>query len=201
MEKCIKRILSVIGIASILGACILLSKDIYQQQKLEQIEEQQIEQFLEMDKKTNVEEDIQVREDTKREEVYIAVLEIPKIHFKKGLYDINSSKNNVDETVQILKESDFPNIESGNMILAGHSGIGKSAYFNQLNTLQKGDLIFLYYQGIKYVYQFSNCYEIEKTGYFEVPKNDETTLILITCKMNTNMQLVFISKLIHQKTI
>lgn len=206
MEKFYKKgFATKIGIFSILVASILLLTDICQQQNIKQIEDEKIEQFFIQERQRNEVDVVEIKNENIELEMnsnYISVVEIPKIQLIRGLFDIEDDRNNIEENIQILKESDFPNVENGTMILAGHSGIGKSAYFNHLDNLQIGDLIFLYYQGTKYVYQLSSCYEIEKTGYFHLSdSNQKTKLILITCKINTNLQLVFISELLSQEPI
>ena len=126
-------------------------------------------------------------------ENFVAVLEIPKINLKKGLYDITSQKNNVNKNIEILSGSDYPNIKNGNFILAGHSGTGQYAYFNNLVKLETDDYAYVYYNGIKYSYKLKRFYEIEKTGSANLIKNKNTSsLTLITCKINTNKQLVFV---------
>jgi len=126
---------------------------------------------------------------------YIAILEIPKIKLKKELYNIDNPNNKVDINIEILKESD---IEKGNFILAGHSGVGKTAYFNNLYQLNVGDTINIYYNNSKYTYQIVDIYNIEKTGKALLKRNKlKTTLTMITCHYNTNKQIVFISELIY----
>ena len=50
--------------------------------------------------------------------------------------------------------------------------------------------------GRTYNYKLVNTYEIEKTGTAHIKRNGEkNTLTLITCKHNTNKQLVFIFEL------
>ena len=45
-----------------------------------------------------------------------------------------------------------------------------------------------------------NSYEIEKNGYAHILRNAEkTTLTLITCKHNTNKQLIVICELVEIK--
>ncbi len=196
------QIIIKIGVLFILAAAILLKLDSYQNKVEYQKEIQKIETFLEQEKIKQIEDFDKKENILKKPTDYIAVLEIPKIRLKKGLFDINDVRNNVDQNIQIVKNSQFPNERNGNLILAGHSGIGSAVYFNHLNALEIGDTIFLYYHGIKYIYQLSLRYEIEKTGYFTMPENQsEVNLILITCKMNSHQQLVFISKLQNQETI
>lgn len=131
---------------------------------------------------------------------HIAILEIEKINLKQYLYDINSQKNDVNKNVEIIKGSNLPDILYGNLILAGHSGSGKVAFFNRLNELEVNDIVNVYYKNIKYQYQIYNIYEIEKTGKAEIKRyKDENTLTLITCKVNTNKQIIIVSTLINKE--
>ena len=48
----------------------------------------------------------------------------------------------------------------------------------------------------KYDYKLVNYYEVDKTGVVQIIKNNDVNcLTLITCKKNTNKQLVFIFEL------
>ena len=127
---------------------------------------------------------------------YIAVLEIPKINLKRGLVDINSIENNVNKNIQILKESTMPNNENGNLILASHSGNSSVSFFQKLDYLDIGDVAYIYYNSKIYQYSVVNKYEIEKTGNLTLSNNKAgNKLILITCKDNTNKQIVVICEL------
>lgn len=130
---------------------------------------------------------------------YIAVLEIPKINVKKGLSN-EKYYNNVNRNVEILKQSNMPNISKGNFILAGHSGSGRVSYFRNLDKLIIGDVSYIYYGGIKYTYKVTNIYDIEKNGTATIKRDlSKTTLTLITCRHNTNKQIVVISELVNQE--
>lgn len=127
---------------------------------------------------------------------YIAVLKIPKIDLEKGLASKDSYWNNVNRNIQILSESDMPDVENGNVILASHSGNGKVSYFRKLNKLQNDDIVSIFYNGKEYKYKIVNSYEIAKNGYAHIVRNKEkSTLTLITCKHNTNKQIVVICEL------
>ena len=130
-------------------------------------------------------------------EKYVAVIEIPKIKLRKGIYSKSSSKNNVNINIEILKESDMPDKVNGNFILASHSGTSRISYFKNLHKLEKDDEVYIYYSGKKYVYKLVNYYDIEKTGIATITRNGEkTTLTLITCKRHTNKQTIFIFELV-----
>ena len=131
---------------------------------------------------------------------YSMILEIPKINLKKGLYDINSKYNSVKYNVQILKESDMPNIVNGNLILASHRGNSSVSFFNNLYKLSNGDQVYIYYQNSKYKYEITNMYEVEKTGTITIHRDrDKTVIVLITCKKNETKQLVYIGNLIGKE--
>ena len=130
----------------------------------------------------------------------LGVLEIPKINLKRGLSQ-NKYYNNVNRNVEILKGSTMPNVSKGNFILAGHSGSGRVAFFRNLDKLTIGDISYIYYGGIKYTYKVNNIYDIEKTGTATITRDlNKTTLTMITCRHNTNKQIVIISELINQES-
>ncbi|MDD3187317.1 MAG: sortase [Bacilli bacterium] len=114
-------------------------------------------------------------------------LYIPAINLKNTIYEINDNKNNVDYNVELISN------DTNHFILAGHSGIGKTAYFNDLCKLNKGDLIYFLYNNIYYSYYINEIYEIEKNGYFEIKKYNTKVINLITCKNNVNnIQVVYV---------
>ena len=129
---------------------------------------------------------------------YIAVIKIPKIGLEKGLASKGSYWNNVNRNIEILSESDMPDVENGNVILAGHSGNSGVSYFRKINKLQNDDNVSIVYNGKEYKYKMVNSYEIEKNGYAHIVRNAEkSTLTLITCKHNTDKQIVVICELVE----
>ena len=127
---------------------------------------------------------------------YIAVLKIPKINLEKGLVAKDSKYNNINYGVEILKESDSPDVVNGNVILAAHSGTANISYFRNLDKINVGDEAIIYYQGKTYKYVFSKIYDIEKTGKAVIKRDNNTsTLTLVTCRHNTNKQIVLIANL------
>ena len=131
---------------------------------------------------------------------YIAVIKIPKIGLEKGLASKGSYWNNVNRNIEILSESDMPDVDKGNVILASHSGNSRISYFRKLNKLQNDDIVSIVYNGKEYKYKMVNSYEIEKNGYAHIVRNAEkNTLTLITCKHNTNKQLIVICELIEER--
>ena len=130
-------------------------------------------------------------------ESYIGYLEIPKIGFRRGFYNIDSNLNTVESNIEIIKGSDMPNITNGNLIIAGHSGTGWKAFFNKLYKLEIGDEAIVTYSGINYKYKITNIYKEKNTGTVSIKRNyDKTTLTLITCtKDDSSTQTIYIAEL------
>ena len=152
------------------------------------IQEQEI---IEDNKKDEEPKNEEVKEQKKIE--YIAVLKIPKINLERGLVDPNSYLNNVKYDLQWIDGTSMPDEENGNVIIAGHSGSARISYFRKLDKLVIGDDIFLVYNNTEYKYKVVDIYDIEKTGTAEIIRNkNKSTLTLITCRHNTNKQIVVI---------
>ncbi len=126
---------------------------------------------------------------------YIAVIKIPKINLEKGLVAKDNYLNNVNKNIEILDESDMPDTEKGNFILASHSGYGSSAYFKNLHKLNQDDKITIYYNQTQYEYKVVNMYHIEKNGTAHIVRNQhKDTLTLITCVTGEEKQLIVIAE-------
>lgn len=131
----------------------------------------------------------------KKDEVFARV-RIPKININRNLYPINSKKNTVDKNIQIIKESDMPDVLNGNFILAAHSGFSSIAYFHNLDSLDAGDEVFVNYSNNDYKYIISNKYDVLKTGKVSIKRDkNRSTITMITCK-GENRQLVVIGYLV-----
>lgn len=188
----IGSLLSLIGIS-------LIFYDFYSNRKIKKDEENAIQEYYKEEIKTKSLDDeiIQINEEVNVSKInYIAILKIPKINLERGLVDQNSYLNNVNYNVEILDNSDMPNVKNGNVILAAHSGNSRISYFKNLDKLDIADEISIDYQNKIYTYKVTDKYLIEKTGTAEIIKNkNKNTLTLITCKHNTNNQIVIIAEL------
>lgn len=166
----------------------------------ENINQEKIEDFFEIE---NKDEDIITNEtkleDNKQNDNFMAVLEIPKINLKRGIYDKSNINNNVDKNIVILNESILPSEEvNSHILLASHSGNSYISYFRNLYKLNLNDKVYFYYQGIKYIYEISDKYEIEKTGTIKLSFDNHDDITLITCINNTNKQLIYRGILIEK---
>ena len=166
----------------------------------------------------NNEEDIQLDEDIQEEvveedipddnndesstdssyEEYLGVIDIPRIGLYKGFYSKNSNLNNVKFNLYVLPESTYPDVSSGNLIIAGHSGNYNNSYFANLYQLVLDDTVIIYYNNMKYTYKIVNIYYEEKKGTVRIFRDkSKTTLTLITCtKDDSNHQTIYISELV-----
>ena len=195
-----KSWLIIIGSFLILGGAGLIGYDYYSNRMIDNQENKAIEEFYQVEEQEEIIEEPkqeEVKEEKKEEKInYIAILKIPKIKLVRGLVDRNSYLNNVKYNVEILKDSASPEEKNGNVILAAHSGNARISYFRNLDKLVLGDDISLEYKSKTYKYKIVDIYLIEKTGKAEIVRNkNKNTLTLITCKHNTNKQIVIIAEL------
>lgn len=186
----------------IIGNIMIISKFLYNYFQI-QTEKDLIDKFYDEEKikKKVVEEESTSNNEQKKnvttDNEYIGILKIPKIGLEKGLVSKNSYYNNVNRNIFILNESDMPDKKNGNVILAGHSGNSRISFFKNLYKLGINDYVSIFYNGSEYKYKVVNLYEIEKTGKANIVRNvEKSTLTLITCKQNTNKQIVYICELI-----
>jgi len=196
---------SIIGSFLIIGATgVFLFYNIYNFY-INRIEEKKAEEFINnpvVEDTPVIEETTEeVKEEVKQPETYnyVGVLEIPKINFKRGFLDIKDKNNNVNKNIQVLENSAMPNVNGGLLVIAGHSGSGRVAFFRNLYKLKENDQIYIYYENIKYIYQVQKYYEETKDGDISIDKNSESTLVLTTCSQtDKNKQIVIVSKLIDK---
>ena len=194
----------IIGSLIIVFGISLITLDIINPYLKEKEEENALKEFyIQEEEQVHVIDEVVIKE-TKEEPKsttsnkldYIAVLKIPKINLEKGLVSRNSKYNNVKYGVEILKESDSPDVINGNVILASHSGTANISFFRNLDRINIGDEAIIYYQGKTYNYKFTKIYDVEKIGKVAIKRdNNVSTLTLITCRHNTNKQIVLIAEL------
>ena len=130
---------------------------------------------------------------------YIGYLTIPKINLTKGFLDKRSTENDVEKNILVVDGSNYQDTEKGNLILAGHSGTGWKAFFNDLYKLNIGDTAYVSYKNKKYIYSITNIYKQPKTGKLAIYRDySKTTLTLITCTNNdSTTQTIYIAELIN----
>lgn len=200
------KIILLIGVFLIIFSIFLISLDIYKSTKKEVEEVKMVDDFFieEEHFEKNIPQEQPKEEDNKKSSSpsynYIAILEIPSIDLKRGLVDYNSRYNNVKYNIQIIEHSQMPNVENSNLILAGHNGTSGVSFFRNLYKLKEDSLIYIYYDGIKYIYKLNNSYDTSKDGKVEIVRNRyKNTITLITCKRGTkDKQTVFIGYLVDK---
>ena len=128
---------------------------------------------------------------------YIGYLNIPKINLTKGFYSKKSKENDIDKNILVVKESSYPDVDKGNLIIAGHSGNSWKAFFNDLYKLNKGDYAHVTYKNKKYAYKIVNIYKQDKVGTIAIYRDyNKTTLTLVTCtNYESTTQTIYIAEL------
>ncbi len=197
--------LIILGLILIAISILIVAIDTYKDTKKEIQEVELVEEFFEEVEEVQSEEEVSTIVEEKVETSsptynYIAILEIPSINLKRGLVDYNSKYNNIKYNIQIIEHSEMPNVENSNLILAGHNGTSNVSFFKDLYKLKEDSLIYLYYDGYKYIYKLNNSYDTNKDGNVEIIRNRyKNTITLITCKRNTkDKQTVFIGYLVDK---
>lgn len=113
---------------------------------------------------------------------YVGNISIPKIDLKRGFVSKDSKYNNVNRNIYIVPESDYPDKDGGNFILASHSGTSSISFFKNLYKLTLGDKVDITYNNKNYTYIITNIYTDLKDGDVAIKRNkNKTTLTLITC--------------------
>ena len=122
---------------------------------------------------------------------YIAIIEIPYIKLKIGIRE----DDNVDQGIMLL---DKDKVSNDTFILASHSGNCEVGYFNHLDELKNKDIIYFYYNNMKYTFEII---EIERKRKLTFTLQDKVnTITLITCeKDNDNYQIIIIGNLISKE--
>lgn len=204
-KKSAKNQLIIIGSLIIMTFCLtIIAFRIYCNYMNDKINENLVVDFFEEQEEIIIKDEVieETKKETKKQitnnEKYIGVLEINKINMIRGFYSKKSKLNNVNKNIKLLEESNMPDEVNGNVIIAGHSGNSYVSFFKNLLKLEINDEATIYYEGKTYKYLLMNQYEIEKTGTAYIKRNaNKSTLTLITCRHNTNKQLVYIFELME----
>ena len=197
----------VIGIVFIIIGIIFILFDIIPDFIKNESEKVALKEFYDNQQNINEENiieniiDTNISEKNTQEKInYISVIRIPKINLEKGIVSKNSKYNDIKYGIEILEESDMPNTENGNVILASHSGNSNISYFKDLDKLVADDEIEITYNKHTYIYKVKKIYDVNKVGDVTIEKIDnKSQLTLITCRDKTDKQIVIISELVNIK--
>ena len=165
----------------ILGITVLIC-NYYNNKNKDKMNDKQIENFFKLEEQeeslSNTTNEVNEDKSIVQEEVnYIAILEIPKINLKRGLFEKTSSQNNVNKNIYILKETTLPDEQvNSHILLAGHSGNSYVSFFRNLKQLNMND----------------------KIGTAIIRNTNTSDITLITCIGTTNRQVVYVATLINK---
>lgn len=131
----------------------------------------------------------------KQDDSYYGILEIPKIDFKRGYYSNDDYRNNIDSNVTLIDV-----VDDKDYIFAAHSGYGSKAYFNNIQFLDRDDIINLYINNSKYVFKVDKKYLNNKQGKVNIINGNKKRVILVTCNNDDpNNYLVITASLAMKK--
>lgn len=131
-------------------------------------------------------------------DAYIGYLSVPDVDIKRGFVDVDSKYNSVGYNVMLIRGSDMPDVENGNLILAAHRGNSSVSFFDKLYKLEDNAKAYITFQGKVYEYELKTRYLEAKDGELTIRRNaNVNTLTLITCTRNDKTtQTVFIFELV-----
>lgn len=133
------------------------------------------------------------KESEKEKDNIIGYIKIDKLNINEKLYKIDSSENNVDKHITILKESILSDNENSIIFIAAHSGTGDIAYFKDLDKLNTNDIIILNINKKNYTYIVKEMWEDPKNGYININKEKEKQLVLTTCSPNNSKKQLIVN--------
>lgn len=133
-----------------------------------------------------------------RVDAYIGYLSVPDVDIKRGFVDFDSKYNSVGYNVMLIKGSNMPDQENGNLILAAHRGNSSVSFFDKLYKLNDNAKAHVTFQGKVYTYELRTRYLEPKDGELTIRRNPNVnTLTLITCTRNDKTtQTIFIFELV-----
>ena len=108
-------------------------------------------------------------------EEYYGYLIIPSININLGFYNYGNPLNDVSKNIELIK---IP--VKNSYLFAAHSGIGKIAYFNDLDKLKENDIIYLKIKNTTNKYKVAKINRVKKSGDIEIT-NEENKIYLTTC--------------------
>jgi len=124
----------------------------------------------------------------------IMTIIIDKIALNNKIYDHNSKENDIDKNVLLIPESDYPDKENGTVLIGGHSGTGKKAFFAKLNEIEINDKITLVYNNKEYVYIVDNISKDSKDGILRIDYPVRyNRLVIYTCHPNDKKSYLVIN--------
>lgn len=135
----------------------------------------------------------------KKESQEIGKINIHKLNINNNLYEIESPYNNINQNITILKGTTFPNDNNNSLIiLAAHSGYGNTAYFKDLNKLNKNDEINITIKNKHQTYIVKDIWEEDKKGTISFKKENKPQLILTTCSPTNEKKQLIINCIIKE---
>ena len=151
-------------------------------------QKESLESFKNMDSYSEADEDEENAEDS-NEKTAISILKIPKINLEIAVVE-GVEKEDIKYVVGHFKDSVMPG-EIGNLCVAGHRTSNYGQPFKEVGKLQKGDEIIFIYNGREYVYSVNDSFEVTPYDTYILDNTeDEATMTLITCTMDSKNRLI-----------
>lgn len=182
------KIRKIIGTIFILIGVCLISITGFMKYETYKKQQKSLESFKNMDSYSEADEG---EENTENggEKTAIAVLKIPKINLEVAVVQ-GVEKEDIKYVVGHFKDSVMPG-EVGNLCVAGHRTSNYGQPFKEVDKLQQGDEIIFTYNGGEYVYTVNDSFVVTPYDTYILDNTeDEATMTLITCTMDSKNRLI-----------
>ncbi len=198
------KLRNILGIILILVGISLIGATIWMKYDTNRKQAEMLESFknINFDDESNINTNDNSGEIKKHEKSHhiingkgFAILEIPKLDLKVGIVqgvEIKDIKYNVGH----FPESAMPG-EKGNFAIAGHRVSYFGEPFKEIDKLEKGDKVYVTYNGHKYTYEVEYMYEVTPNQTESLKQTEDATITIVTCTIGAKKRVIVKGKLVE----
>lgn len=198
------KLRNILGIILILFGISLIGATIWMKYDTNRKQAEMLESFknINFDDESNINTNDNSGEIKKHEKSHhiingkgFAILEIPKLDLKVGIVqgvEIKDIKYNVGH----FPESAMPG-EKGNFAIAGHRVSYFGEPFKEIDKLEKGDKVYVTYNGHKYTYEVEYMYEVTPNQTESLKQTEDATITIVTCTIGAKKRVIVKGKLVE----
>ncbi|WP_300347134.1 class D sortase [Clostridium sp.] len=198
------KLRNILGIILILFGISLIGATIWMKYDTNRKQAEMLESFknINFDDESNINTNDNSGEIKKHEKSHhiingkgFAILEIPTLDLKVGIVqgvEIKDIKYNVGH----FPESAMPG-EKGNFAIAGHRVSYFGEPFKEIDKLEKGDKVYVTYNGHKYTYEVEYMYEVTPNQTESLKQTEDATITIVTCTIGAKKRVIVKGKLVE----
>ncbi|MGG5462996.1 class D sortase [Clostridium sp. B9] len=125
----------------------------------------------------------------------IGILSIPKIDLEIGIIE-GVRYEDIKYVVGHFPGAPMPG-EKGNFAIAGHRMSYFGEAFKEIDKLEKGDKVYVTYNGKKYTYEVTDMYQVTPSETEALNPTDDATMTIVTCTIDAKNRVIVKGKLVE----